>query len=146
MTTGARKSELLGLRWADIDLHRAEATVSRTKNSDAKVLAPVPTVVEELRRFQAAPGALVFASQKRSDRPFHFDSAWDIALRAAKVKDFRFHDCRHTCASYLAQAGAPLLQIADVLGHRQLSMTKRYSHPMPSHRAELVTRVMGEIR
>jgi len=50
------------------------------------------------------------------------------ALKDAKIKDFRFYDLRHSCASYLAQSGASLLEIADVLGHKQIEVTKRYAH------------------
>lgn len=146
ITTGARRGELEALRWRDVDLERAEASVHRSKNGDRKVLPLVPAVVEELTRLQGKPESLVFPSTKRPDRPFNFDPVWAEALRAAGVRNFRFHDLRHSCASYLAQAGAPLLQIAEVLGHRQLSVTKRYSHLTTKHKAELVTRVLGDIR
>lgn len=146
LTTGARRGELEALTWADVDLERAEATVHRSKNGDRKVLPLVPAVVEELAKFHSRPAALVFPSKRRPDVAFNFDPAWDRALKAAGVKNFRFHDLRHSCASYLAQAGAPLLQIAEVLGHRQLSITKRYSHLTTKHKAELVGRVLGDIR
>jgi len=62
------------------------------------------------------------------------------------VSGFRFHDLRHSCASYLAQNGASLLEIADVLGHKQLAMTKRYSHLTTATKKALVGRVLGDIR
>ena len=52
---------------------------------------------------------------------------------------------RHSCASYLAQSGASLLEIADVLGHKQISVTKRYSHLCIEHKASLINRVLGGI-
>lgn len=149
ITTGARRGELEGLRWCDLDLERAEATVDRTKNGDRKVLPLVPAVVEELARLRPnpeKPHELVFKSRRRPDVAYNFDPAWAKALGLAGVHRFRFHDLRHSCASYLAQSGAPLLQIAEVLGHRQLSVTKRYSHLTTRHKAELVGRVLGDIR
>jgi len=146
ITTGARRGELEALRWRDVDFERGEARVAQTKNGDPKVHVLLPAVVEELRRHVGAPGALVFASRRRPDTAFNFETAWRAALKAAAVRDFRFHDLRHCCASYLAQAGASLLEIADVLGHRQLAMTKRYSHLTTSHKAALVGRVLGDIR
>jgi integrase len=149
ITTGARRGEFEALTWADVDLERAEASVHRSKNGDRKVLPLVPAVVDELKSLQPDPSkrvGLVFASKRRPDVPRNFDLAWKHALRAAGVRNFRFHDLRHSCASYLAQAGAPLLQIAEVLGHRQLSVTKRYSHLTTKHKAELVHRVLGDIR
>lgn len=146
LTTGARRGELEALRWRDVDLERAEASVLRSKNGDKKVLPLVPVVVEELRRFKGAPGTLLFPSRRRPDVAFNFTPAWHKALKDAAVKNFRLHDLRHSCASALAQSGATLLEIADVLGHRQLSVTKRYSHLATSHKRELIHRVLGDFR
>ena len=72
-------------------------------------------------------------------------AAWKRALEDADIKDFRFHDLRHSCALYLAQSGASLLEIADVLGHKQISVTKRYAHLCIEHKSNLINRVMGGI-
>jgi integrase len=146
LTTGARRGELLGLRWSHFDLERAVVHVARTKNGDAKVLPLVPAVIEEVQRLAGAPGGLVFASKRNPAKPFAFELRWSTALKAAGVKHFRFHDLRHSCASLLAQNGATLLEIGDLLGHRQVSMTKRYSHLAASHRSALVNRVLGDLR
>lgn len=145
LTTGARKSELLGLRWADIDLERSEARILHTKNGDPRVLPLVPVVLTELRRFAASPSTLVFPSRRDVTKPFAFEPRYHEALKAAKIRGFVFHDLRHSCASILAQNGATLLEIADLLGHRQLQVTKRYSHLATSHKAALVNRVLGAI-
>jgi len=145
LTTGARKGELLGLRWADIDLQQRLAHIGRSKNGDAKALPLVAAAVAELEKFKAAPESLVFTSTKVPGKPFGMEVAWRQALKAAHIRGFRFHDLRHSCASFLARSGATLLEIADVLGHRQLQMTKRYSHLTTQHKAELITRVMGGI-
>lgn len=146
LTTGARRGELLGMRWADVDTERRVIHVGRTKNGDPKVLPLVAAVVEQLEHFRGAPGALVFPSRLDASKPMVFEARWKQALQAAKVRAFRFHDLRHSCASYLAQNGASLLEIADLLGHRQISMTHRYSHLAASHRSALVGRVMGDLR
>lgn len=146
LTTGARKGELLGLRWSDIDLVQRVAHVGRSKNGDPKVLPLVPAVVEQLEELRGTDAALVFASTRRPDQAYAFEPRWSDALRVAKIKKFRFHDLRHSCASFLAQSGATLLEIGDLLGHRQISMTKRYSHLASTHRAALVNRVLGDLR
>lgn len=146
LTTGARKGELLALRWQDIDLERNVAHCSRSKNGDRKALPLVPAVASMLQALQGKPGALLFSSPRHPDQAFAFEGAWADALAEAKIRNFRFHDLRHSCASMLAASGATLLEIADVLGHRQLQMTKRYSHLTTKHKAALVTRVMGDIR
>lgn len=155
LTTGARRGELQGLRWRDVNFELARAYVGRTKNGQPKTLPLTPAVVEELRRFYAedlrrfrigTPDRHVFHSRVRPDGPYHFEQRWYQALKRAQVRSFRFHDLRHTCASYLAQQGASLLEIADVLGHRQLAMVQRYGHLTVDSKTALVKRVLGEIK
>jgi integrase len=145
LTTGARRGELERLRWRDIDLERQQAYVYATKNGDKKVLTLTNAVIQELSRFIEAPERLVIASVRCPNKPFSHEHVWHKALKAAKVHRFRFHDLRHTCASYLAQNGATLLEIGDVLGQRQQQVTKRYSHLTTGHKAALVNRVLGSI-
>ena len=87
-------------------------------------------------------------TQKPRDpfKRYEFRKHWDKAVAAAQLENFRFHDLRHTCASYLAQNGGSLLQIADVLGHKQLEVTKRYSHLCVDNKQELVDRVLGGVK
>lgn len=146
LTTGARRGELEGLRWQDVDFDHAVAHVARSKNADPKTLPLTAPVVEELKRFHGAPSALVFASSRRPGQVYAFDQAWKAALKAAGIRNYRLHDNRHTAASMLAQNGATLLEVAEVLGHRTLAMSRRYSHLAAGHKAALVTRVMGAIR
>ena len=146
LTTGARRGELLGMRWRDIDLAQRVAHVPRSKNNDPKVLPLVAGVVEELQRFKGAPNALVFPARLDPSHPMAIEDRWRQALRAAGIRAFRFHDLRHSCASLLAQNGATLLEIGDLLGHRNVAMTKRYSHLAAAHRSALVERVMGSLR
>ena len=146
LTTGARKGELLGLRWADVDLERREALLRTTKNSDQRVLPLSPPVVAELERFKDKPAARLFASPRDKERAFTFQGAFDDALKAASIRGVTFHTLRHSCASSLAKNGATLIEIADLLGHRQLQMTKRYSHLATSHKAALVDRILGEVK
>lgn len=146
LTTGARRGALVGLRWRDVDTGLRVVHVGRSKNGDPQVLPLVPAVVEELERFRGAADALVFPSRLTSTKPMAFEARWREALKTADIRNYRFHDNRHSCASYLAQHGATLLEIADLLGHRQISMTRRYSHLAAGHRSALVDRVMGELR
>jgi integrase len=145
ITTGARRGELLRLRWQDIDFERNQAYIDSTKNGDKKTLALTETVLQELKRFVESSDRLVFASTRCPHKAFSFEQSWLKALKVAAVKKFRFHDLRHTCASYLAQNGATLLEIGDVLGQRQQQVTKRYSHLTTGHKAALVNRVLGSI-
>jgi integrase len=148
ITTGARRGELLALRWRDVDLDRREATLHDTKNGDRRMLVLLPNVVEEMRRFAPANAAesdhLVFRSRLRPGQPFSVAKVFNEAVAAAGIRDFRFHDLRHSCASYLAQGNASLVEIADTLGHRTMRMVQRYSHLSVDSRRRLVERLLGD--
>jgi len=145
ITTGARRGEILGLEWSDIDFDRNLAYVKTSKNGDPKVLPLTEDVIIELEKFRDQKPVLVFNSEIKIDKPFEFRKQWIKVLKDARVDDFRFHDLRHTCASYLAQSGASLLEIADVLGHKQISMTARYSHLCVDHKQKLINNILGDI-
>ena len=145
ITTGARKGELTKLRWNDIDFDRRTAYVSTTKNGQPKVLPLTDSVIKELQIFDTKDSSLIFASKVKEEVAYCFTKTWKKALEDWDIKDFRFHDLRHSCASYLAQSGASLLEIADVLGHKQISVTKRYAHLCIGHKVNLINRVMGSI-
>ena len=145
ITTGARRGELLGLKWSDIDFERQTAYVKTSKNGQPKVLPLTDTVVKELTSFRLQDSSLIFNSEIKPDKAFCFNKQWRKALELAEVSNFRFHDLRHTTASYLAQSGASLLEIADVLGHKQISVTKRYAHLCIDHKEKLINSVMSNI-
>ena len=145
LVTGARKGELQRLRWRDIDFEAGLATIEITKNGDPKLARVTTQLLAELLKHRGAPDALLFGSRLAPGKPFQWSRQhWPALIKAAKLTSrFRFHDLRHSCASYLAQKGASLVEIADVLGHRNLAVTKRYSHLSTGHRAALVDRVLG---
>ena len=145
ITTGARKGELTKLRWSDIYFDRRTAYVATTKNGQPKVLPLTDSVIRELQLFDGKDSSLIFASRIKEDVPYCFTKPWKKALEDGQINDFRFHDLRHCCASYLAQSGASLLEIADVLGHKQISVTKRYAHLCIEHKSSLINRVLGGI-
>jgi integrase len=145
ITTGGRRGELLGLRWCDVDSERGEAILHDTKNGDRRVLVLLPQVLDELAKFAPADAptstALVFRSRLRPSQPFAFKTAWCEAVAEAEIRDFHFHDLRHTFASYSAQHGASLLELADALGHKTLKMVQRYSHLSTDSRRRMVSKV-----
>jgi integrase len=148
ISTGARRGELINLKWADVDLKSARAIVHDTKNGDARTLPIVGSALPALRAMKlkgSAHSPWVF--QQPSGLPGayeNFDGPWHTALTTAGIENFRFHDLRHTCASYLANQGASLLEIADVLGHRTMAMVKRYSHLAQGHKTTVVERMAKE--
>ena len=90
----------------------------------------------------SAKSEYVFPQPSGFPGPYeHFDQHWYDALAAAGITDLRFHDLRHTTASYLAQQGASLLEIADTLGHRTMAMVKRYAHLAQSHKVSVIEKM-----
>lgn len=144
LSTGARKGEIMNLRWRDIDLERGLARLEKTKNNERRAIPLTHSALSELKSLHAAkspePKEFVFA---RSDglAPMEIKKHWLKALDDAGIEDFRFHDLRHTAASYLAMNGATLAEIAEVLGHKTLQMVKRYAHLTDQHTASVVERM-----
>ena len=147
ITTGARKGELVSLKWADIDLKKGRALVRETKNDEQRTLPLAGKALEALRDLKlqdSARSEWVFPQPSGIPGPYgHFDAHWYAALEAAGIKDFHFHDLRHTTASMLAAQGASLLEIADVLGHKTLAMVKRYSHLVVDHKAKVIEKMIA---
>ena len=149
LTSGARKGEILGLHWKEVDMTRKTAVLHNTKNRERRTLTLVPQVIQELKKLKKVRRIdtdLIFTHPSTgTPNPFYFEKAWRNARAMAKLEDFRFHDLRHTCASYLAMNGATTTEIAAVLGHKTLAMVKRYSHFSDEHVREIVERTALEV-
>ena len=145
LTTGARLGELLGLCWSDIHFSNKSAVLHDTKNGEIRILTlPTPTI-NVLLPFREVGDGLVFPSDKTPQKPYEFRKHWIKALVEADISDFRFHDLRHSAASYLVMNGATLYEAGEVLGHKSVETTRRYAHLSTQHKAELTERIMGAI-
>ena len=79
---------------------------------------------------------LLFPGKKDPSKPMDFEKAWQHALKRAGIKDFRFHDNRHTNGTYHTESGASLAEVAALLGQKTLIMALRYSHVSDAHKAK----------
>ena len=161
LTTGARKGEILGLRWSQIDFKRRAITLSHgeTKNNAGRALPLSGEVIEILQarnKVRKIDDDRVFPPAEDC-KELELREPWKLALvqagidvrqatRTGRTKkdapalltsDFRWHDLRHTAASYLTMAGVSAIEVARVLGHKTLSMSLRYSHLAPDRVTEL---------
>ena len=147
LSTGARRNEIIKLDWKDLDLNRAVITLHDTKNNERRIL-PLRGHAMDLMKEHAKVRNLhchyVFTSDNEC-KPIDIRTAWETALKKANIEDFRFHDLRHSAASYLAMNGASLAEIAEVLGHKTLQMVKRYAHLSEAHTASVVERMNNKI-
>ncbi len=158
LSTGGRAQEILGLRWPQVDFTRRVATLHTTKNGEIRLLPLSGLALELLRERGKAPPQdtdLVFPGRWTRDttnpaktptrRPVDLRTPWETALKRAGITDFRWHDLRHSAASYLAMNGASLAEIAEILGHKTLAMVKRYAHLSEAHTARVVERMNERI-
>jgi integrase len=139
-----RRGELLGLRWRDVDFDKRYIILTKTKNGTTRY---VPMVGISLRMLQTLrdgetildPSHHIFPSLNLK-RYIDIRSAWSAALKRADIKDFTFHDLRHSCGSFLTMSGASQRDIAEILGHKDLRMTHRYTHLSQNHLSEALER------
>jgi len=131
LSTGMRRGEIMNLKWQDIDFKRGLMVLHKTKNNERRGV-PLVGHAHELLEERRKESGLVFAGTNL-EKPLDMEAAWQGALKRAEIKDFRFHDLRHSAASYLAMNGATATEIAEILGHKTLQMVKRYSHLSSEH-------------
>jgi len=143
--TGLRQSEQFHLRWENVDFANGIITVPRSKNGETRRLPMNDTVREILRsRPSRLKSALVFPSQTGAtpiDTRNYMHRAFTPALRRAGIDGFRWHDLRHTFASRLVMAGVDLRTVQELMGHKTIAMTLRYSHLSPAHQLAAVQRL-----
>jgi integrase len=135
LSTGMRRGEIMNLKWNDIDLAKGAILLQTTKNGERRYIPLLGMALDLLRAryINQATDALIFSAPHLQSKPLDIRSAWNTALRNAGISNFRFHDLRHTAASYLAMNQASLLEIGTLLGHKTIQMTKRYAHLSNAH-------------
>ena len=150
INTGCRKGEALGLTWDDIDFD--ENTISFTKTKRARTCIGIDdkgemiyernTVTPTLKngsklklismKHMPELRTLLIEHKLKSNGEFVFPQdtqhSFNYLLKKCQIDNFRFHDLRHSCASYLVQSGVPLLEAAHHLGQKDYNSVLRYAH------------------
>lgn len=124
LETGMRRSELLALRWGDINLERRTATLHMTKNGESRVVPLSTTAVQTLTSMPRSICGAVFPITACA-----LAANFDKAVARAKLPDLHFHDLRHTAITLMATKLPNLIELAAVSGHKSLKMLQRYYHP-----------------
>ena len=154
LNTGMRKGEILGLTWQHVDFSRAVLLLEQTKNGHRREVPMNRAVYDALQPLYAAaraalpkpapgeratdPSGLLLRKRRGDGSWGSIRTAFESACREAKIPDFRFHDLRHTCASWLVMKGRSLKEVQELLGHREFTMTLRYAHLSPDRLREAV--------
>jgi len=145
--TGLRRGEIFNSRWTDINwkLDTPVLTVRGgiAKNGKSRSIPLNRTAADTLKKWMSQPqdlGGLIFPNQEGKA----FDTiktSWNNVIEKAKITDFRWHDLRHTFASRLVMRGVDLNTVRELLGHKDIKMTLRYSHLSPAVKAQAVAKL-----
>jgi site-specific recombinase XerD len=135
LMTGMRLSEQFGVAWEDVDLDAGIIHLSHTKNGSARHVRLNSRAMAVMRMLhdRSLGAGRVFTTKY----PFWFASA----CQAAGLKDFTWHCLRHTFASRLVMAGVDIRTVQELMGHKSILMTMRYSHLSPEHRAKALEKL-----
>ncbi|MFP1891033.1 site-specific integrase [Lonsdalea quercina] len=147
LATGLRRSNIIDLEWSQIDLTRRMAWIhpENAKGGKAIGVALNDTSCDVLRGQIGKHHRWVFVHEVAATKPdgnktpeirklrVDGNKAWKAALKRAGIEDFRFHDLRHTWASWLVQSGVPLSALQEMGGWESIEMVRRYAHLSPVH-------------
>ncbi len=147
--TGMRFGEIANLKWQDVDLENKIIYIKDPKNATNRTAYIIPQVEDIFRnRPQGTPDEIVFKDRKGNKREY-VSKAFARAVKALGLNDgitdkrnkVVFHTLRHTFASWLAMQGTPIYTIKELMGHKTLAMTERYSHLAPDTKQDAVNKV-----
>lgn len=150
LSTGLRRSNIINLEWQQIDMQRRVAWVNPedSKSGRAIGIALNDTACRVLKKQIGHHHRWVFVYRESCTKPdgtkaptvrkmrYDANTAWRAALKRAGIDDFRFHDLRHTWASWLVQAGVPISVLQEMGGWESIEMVRRYAHLAPNHLTE----------
>jgi integrase len=134
--TGMRRSELLAMRWDDVNLGARTVLLRNTKNGLPRTV-PLSVLALKIIRHMPRFGEMVFGVSANAVR-----LAWERLKRRAQVSDLRFHDLRHEAVSRFFEKGLNMPEVAAISGHRDPRMLMRYTHP----KAEAIAIKLGHER
>ena len=130
LATALRRGSLFALAMDNLDVDKGILYLEKTKNGSRLALPLVGEALTVARNLWAETVSGYLFPRGRGNPWGHYRTAWELAVKRARLQDFSFHCLRHTAASYMVQAGIPLYVVGAVLGHspRSLAMTARYAH------------------
>jgi integrase len=144
LNTGMRRSEILSLKWADVDFVKGFvriADVNAKSGKERKI--PMNGLVFDSLRDMKRDSEFVFMNIETGKHVKDMKTAFKGACRRAEIKGLRIHDLRHTAATRMIEAGVDLVTVSKILGHSSIQMTMRYAHPTPEAMRRAVAK-LGE--
>jgi integrase len=144
LATGLRASNVFYLEWGEIDMNRKYAIIPSNKMKTGKTLG-VPLNQDAINVIKSQIGKhdkYVFIYRGKPVTQCS-TRAWRLALKRAEIKDFRWHDLRHTWASWHVQSGTSLQELAELGGWASMDMVLRYAHLSGKHLESAANRISG---
>ena len=155
VTTGMRMSEIFGLKWSDVMYNEGLLAVrAKLKGGKMRYVPMPPELADELRRYMPQPANnVLYIAGNNHEQIFppkdgakgerqRVEGSFEDLLERADIQDFRFHDLRHTFASWYMMNGGDLYELAKILGHSNIKMTERYAKLAKQH----IARTSGTAR
>ncbi|MGB3363923.1 MAG: tyrosine-type recombinase/integrase [Thermodesulfobacteriota bacterium] len=139
ISTGMRKGEILNLRWKDINLEEKYIVVRDSKNYESRII-PINNRLEKvfLEIYRNAPeDEYLFCYHDKKPIEYIYRS-FHTALKKSGIRKCTFHSLRHSFATRAVMAGVDIVTLNELLGHKTIAMTMRYSHPTPEHKKKAV--------
>ena len=138
LNTGMRRGEILSLKWEQVDLRHGYISLDDTKSGEGRQIPMNQTLIETFSEMPRGFESKYVFSNRNGDALTDIKRSFNTALRKAEIHNATFHTLRHTAASHLVMNGVDLTSVKELLGHKSLSMTMRYSHLAPEHKRKAV--------
>lgn len=135
--TGMRRGEILNLKWENIDFEYGFIELLNTKSGKARKIPLSDKLRNTLSNIQRISD-YVFVNPQTFEPYVDLKKSFKKVLEKANIKNFRFHDLRHTVATRLVEKGVDLVVVQEILGHSKLTTTQRYAHPVPQRKSEAI--------
>jgi integrase len=141
LTTGCRASEITGLEWNRVDLERQTAWLDKTKNGTPRGIPLNHDAIKVLEALKGGHPRYCFTFRGEPIKRAITNHAWYAAVERVGLGDFRFHDLRHTWASWHRQAGTSCDELKELGGWKSRSMVDRYAKFATEHLAVAANRI-----
>lgn len=137
LQTGMRRGEIFNLKWENINMEQNFIELLETKSGKARKIPISPTLNNVFKNIKRT-SEFVFVNPKTNQPYIDLKKSFHTVIDRAGIKNFRFHDLRHTVATRLVEKNIDLLVVKDILGHSKVTTTQRYAHPVPQRKLDAI--------
>lgn len=137
LQTGMRRGEIFNLKWENIDFEYGYIELLKTKSGKPRKI-PISETLMSILNNQPKISEYVFVNSETNNPFVDIKHSFSSALKKANIKNFRFHDLRHTVATRLVEKGIDLVVVKEILGHSKIDTTMRYAHAVPKRKLDAI--------